>query len=60
MIRTGLLSLHCLRGERYAEAYQHSLTAARHAAAQYANPEAVTLHRGRWRRPGASASGSAR
>ena len=45
IVRTGLLSLHCLRGERYAEAFEHSWTAARHAAAHYANPEAVTLHR---------------
>ena len=45
VIRTGLLSLHCLRGERYAEAYRQSLAAASHAAAQYANAEAVSLHR---------------
>jgi class 3 adenylate cyclase/tetratricopeptide (TPR) repeat protein len=45
IVRTGLLSLHCLRGERYAEAYEHSLVAARHAAAQYANAEAASLHR---------------
>ncbi len=45
VVRTGLLSLHCLRGERYAEAYEYSLTAARHAAAQYAHAESVTLHR---------------
>ncbi len=44
-VRTGLLSLHCLRGELYAEAYEHSLVAARHAAAQYAHAESVTLHR---------------
>ncbi|WP_188113407.1 adenylate/guanylate cyclase domain-containing protein [Nocardioides humilatus] len=45
IVRTGLLSLHCLRGERYAEAYEHSLAAAGHAAAQYAHADAVTLHR---------------
>ena len=45
IVRTGLLSLHCMRGERYAEAYKYSLTAARNAAAQYANAEAVSLHR---------------
>lgn len=45
IVRTGLLSLHCLRGQRYPEAYQHSLVAARHAAAQHANAEAASLHR---------------
>jgi class 3 adenylate cyclase/tetratricopeptide (TPR) repeat protein len=42
--RINLLSLHTLKGERYAEAYALSMQAGLHAAGQYANAEAAECY----------------
>ena len=42
--RINLLSLHCLLGERYAEAYALSMQAGLHAVGQFANAEAAECY----------------